>query len=309
MCIRDSTYSVDGGAFTATTSYSGLAAGAHTVEVKDANGCTYSTTVDIANSNAPTDVALTPGDASCGADNGTLTIGAVTGGVAPYTYSVDGGAFTANTSYSGLAAGAHPIVVKDANGCTFSTSATINNTNGPTAIVTTPADATCGASNGTITLGAVTGGVAPYTYSVDGGAFTATTNYTGLAAGAHPIVVKDANGCTFSTSATINNTNGPTAIVTTPADATCGASNGTITLGAVTGGVAPYTYSVDGGAFTATTNYTSLAAGSHPIVVKDANGCTFSTSATVSNTNGPTAIVTTPADATCGASNGTITLG
>ena len=35
---------------------------------------------------------------------------------------------------------------------------------------------------GLVTLGAVTGGVAPYTYSFDGSAFTATTSYTNLSA-------------------------------------------------------------------------------------------------------------------------------
>src|SRR5204863_321204 len=281
------TYSIDGSGFTATTNYTNLAAGAHPIIVKDANGCTFSTSPTINNTNGPTAIVTTPTDASCGASNGTITLGTVTGGTAPYTYSIDGSGFTATTNYTNLAAGSHPIIVKDANGCTFSTSATINNTNGPTAVVTTPTDASCGASNGTLTLGTVIGGAAPYSYSVDGSGFTGTTNYANLAAGSHAIIVKDANGCTFSTTATINNTNGPTAIVTTPTDASCGASNGTITLGTVTGGAAPYTYSIDGSGFTGTTNYANLAAGSHPIIVKDDNGCTFSTSATINNTNGP----------------------
>ena len=85
--------------------------------------------------------------------------------------------------------------------------------------------------------------------------------------------VRDANGCVFSTSATITNTGGPTAIAATIVNAACGASNGSITLGAVTGGVAPYTYSVNGSAFTATTSYTSLAAGTYPYKVRDANSC------------------------------------
>ena len=85
---------------------------------------------------------------------------------------------------------------------------------------------------------------------------------------------------------------GPTAIATTVVDATCGTSNGSITLGTVTGGVAPYIYSVDGSPFTGTTGYSNLAAGSHPIQVKDANGCIFAASATVADTGGPTAIVT-----------------
>ena len=175
----------------------------------------------------------------------------------PYTYSVDGSAFTSTNSYTNLAAGTYAVEVMDVNSCIFSTSASITNTSGPTAIATTIVDAACGASNGSITLGAVTGGIAPYTYSVDGSAFTATTSYPSLAAGTYAVEVRDANGCTFSTTASISNTGGPTAIATTIVNTTCGASNGSITLGAVTGGIAPYTYSVNGSAFTSTTSYKS----------------------------------------------------
>ena len=73
---------------------------------------------------------------------------------------------------------------------------------------------------------------------------------------------------------------GPTAIVTTIVNATCGASNGSVTLGAVTGGVTPYTYSFDGSAFTATTSYTSIPAATHTVQVRDANSCVFATTAT-----------------------------
>ena len=189
----------------------------------------------------------------------------------------------------GLAAGTYAVEVRDANSCVFSTSAAITSTHGPTAIATTIVNAACGASNGSITLGAVTGGLAPYTYSVDGSAFTATLVYPNLAAGTYAVEVRDANGCIFSTTASVSSTSGPTAIATTIVNATCGASNGSITLGAVTGGLAPYTYSVDGSAFTATTSYPGLAAGTYPVVVRDANSCEFSTSATISKyrrTNG-----------------------
>ena len=209
--------------------------------------------------------------------NGSITLGAVTGGKAPYTYSFNGSAFTATTVYNNLAAGTYTVAVKDANGCVFNApDATINNIDGATAIAVSKTDASCGNSNGTITFGAVTGGMAPYTYSFNGTAFTATTVYNNLAAGTYTISVKDANGCVFNApNATINNTGGPTAIAVTTTDATCGSNNGTITLGAVTGGIAPYTYSVNGTAFTATTVYNNLAAGTYTIAVKDANGCVF----------------------------------
>src|SRR5678809_1114780 len=303
------TYSVDGSAFTTTTTYPGLGAGSHSVVVKDANGCSFTTSASVSNSSGPTAVVLTAVDATCGQTNGSFTIGAVTGGVAPYTYSVDGSAFTTTTTYPGLGAGSHSVVVKDANGCSFTTSASVSNSSGPTAVVLTAVDATCGQTNGSFTIGAVTGGVAPYTYSVDGSAFTTTTTYPGLGAGSHSVVVKDANGCSFTTSASVSNSSGPTAVVLTAVDATCGQTNGSFTIGAVTGGVAPYTYSVDGSAFTTTTTYPGLGAGSHSVVVKDANGCSFTTSASVSNSSGPTAVVLTAVDATCGQTNGIFSIG
>ena len=303
------TYSVDGSPFTATTSYPNMAAGTFAVEVMDVNGCVFSTTASISNTSGPTAIATTVVNSTCGASNGTLTLGAVTGGASPYTYSVDSSPFTATLVYTNLAAASHSIDVRDANGCVFSTTASISNTAGPSAIAATVVNAACGASNGSITLGVVTGGVAPYTYSVDGSPFTSTTSYPNLAAGNYSIDVRDVNGCTFTTSASVSNTTGPTAIATTVVNSTCGASNGTLTLGAVTGGVAPYTYSVDSSPFTATLVYTNLAAASHSIDVRDANGCVFSTTASINNTDGPSAIAATVVNAGCGASNGSITLG
>ena len=158
-----------------------------------------------------TDLALSSTDAGCGIDNGTLTIDAVTGGTAPYTYSVNGSPFTATTSYTDLAAGSYTVIVRDNNGCEFSTTAAINNTNGPTDLEVTAADAACGASDGSLTIGTVTGGTAPYTYSVNGSTFTAEVQYDDLAAGTYTIVVRDDNGCEFSTSISIvgNNTAPP----------------------------------------------------------------------------------------------------
>src|SRR4029077_12399750 len=155
------------------------------------------------------------------------------------------------------------------------------------------------------------GGTAPYTYSFNGSAFTATLAYPNLAAGTYTISVRDANGCVFNApNVILTNTPGPTAIAVTPVNETCGNANGSITLGAVTGGTAPYTYSFNGSAFTATLVYNTLAAGTYTIAVRDANGCTFNPpNVILTNTPGPTAIAVTPVNETCGNANGSITLG
>jgi hypothetical protein len=96
---------------------------------------------------------------------GTLTIGAVTGGTAPYTYSsMDQGLPPPLFTITWLQA-TYNVIVRDANGCDYPTTATITNTGGPTAIVITPLMQPAVNANGSVTLGAVTGGVAPYTYS------------------------------------------------------------------------------------------------------------------------------------------------
>jgi hypothetical protein len=221
---------------------------------------TIPTTATITNTGGPTAIVITPVNATCGNANGSVTLGAVTGGVAPYTYSFDGSGFTSTTVYNNLVAATYNVIVRDANGCDYPTTRLRNQYRGPTAIVITPVNATCGNANGSVTLGAVTGGVAPYTYSFDGSGFTSTTVYNNLAAATYNVIVRDANGCDYPTTATITNTGGPTAIVITPVNATCGNANGSVTLGAVTGGVAPYTYSFDGSGFTSTTVYNNLAA-------------------------------------------------
>jgi hypothetical protein len=47
------TYSIDGGGFTGTTSYTNLAVGTYAVTVRDANGCEFTDNVNIATTNGP----------------------------------------------------------------------------------------------------------------------------------------------------------------------------------------------------------------------------------------------------------------
>lgn len=57
----------------------------------------------------------------------------------------------------------------------------------------------CSRSLGAVALGEVTGGTAPYLFSIDGGAsFGTTTFFDSLATGRYELVVQDARGCEFS---------------------------------------------------------------------------------------------------------------
>src|SRR5690606_24353752 len=129
---------------------------------------------------------------------GQLTIGTVTGGTAPYTYSINGGSFQTSATFTNLLAGNYNITVKDAKGCTFTDEVGVRNLEGPSFTATTKAT-TCGAENGSITAGTTTGGVGPYTYSIDGANFQTAATFNNLIAGTYTVYAKDSKGCVGTT--------------------------------------------------------------------------------------------------------------
>ncbi|HRG57507.1 MAG TPA: PKD domain-containing protein, partial [Bacteroidia bacterium] len=78
-----------------------------------------------------------------------------------------------------------------------------------TSITNNLIDATCGSSNGSYDITGVTGGVAPFTYSIDGITYVATTLFSNLSASSYTIFVQDANNCVYSEPFTINTTTIP----------------------------------------------------------------------------------------------------
>ena len=104
---------------------------------------------------------------------------------------------------------------------------------------------------------------------------------TGLSSGTYTVTITDANGCNATQSATITQ---PAASLSASASSTqqvsCfGGNNGTATV-AVSGGTTPYSYSWSNGANTQ--NLTGLVSGTYSVTVTDANGCTSSSVATIS---------------------------
>lgn len=104
---------------------------------------------------------------------------------------------------SDLDAGFHTYTVTDANGCTYVDSAEVIEP-AAIALTTTVVDETV-TGNGEIDL-TVTGGTAPYTFDWDNdgtGDYDAE-DLTGLTEGVYTVVVTDANGCTETTTASLN---------------------------------------------------------------------------------------------------------
>lgn len=139
---------------------------------------------------------------------------------------------------------------------------------------------TCnGESTGSVTVN-VTGGQGAKTYSKDGVTYQSSNVIGGLAAGKYTIYVRDASGCVAQKNITINE-NPVLVPFTTPSNANCtGENNGSVSVSA-TGGSGFYEYKREGGSYSTTTNFGSLAAGTYTFFVKDAAGCEKSIQATV----------------------------
>jgi len=289
---------------TATTEdISGLAAGTYTVTVTDQNGCTTSTSATITQPAAGLLASTTQVNVLCfGNATGSIDL-TVTGGTVPYTYNWSNSATTEDIS--NLAAGTYTVTVTDQNGCTTSTSATITQPAAGLSASTTQINVLCfGNATGSIDL-TVTGGTVPYTYNWSNS--TTTEDIGGLAAGTYTVTVTDQNGCTTSTSATITQPAAGLSASTTQVNVLCfGNATGSIDL-TVTGGTVPYTYNWSSSA--TTEDISALAAGTYTVTVTDQNGCTTSTSATITQPAAGLSASTTQVNVLCfGNATGSIDL-
>jgi gliding motility-associated-like protein len=271
------TFTLGSGTPQATGTFNNLAAGSHTVTVKDASGCTKEITFNIEQANSTvtaTVTSTTPG--ACGGGNTGSAVIAGGGGTAPYTFTLGTGTPQATGTFNNLAAGSHTVTVKDARGCTKEVTFNIEQANNTvTATVTSTTPGACGGGNTGSAVIAGGGGTAPYTFTLGSGTPQATGTFNNLAAGSHTATVKDASGCTKEVTFNIEQANNTvTATVTSTTPGACGGGNTGSAVIAGGGGTGPYTFTLGSGTPQATGTFNNLAAGSHTVTVKDARGCT-----------------------------------
>ncbi|MFK7771048.1 MAG: gliding motility-associated C-terminal domain-containing protein [Saprospiraceae bacterium] len=211
-------------------------------------------------------------DISCpSASDGSLSINAF-GGTAPYNYAWEDGTF--GIQRNNLNAGTYSLTVTDINGCSLSSSITlqdpsplniIKNILNPVSCANTP-DGSLGAS--------ATGGTPPYNFQWENGNQGPTAE--NLTCGVYPLTVTDANGCSetavfglqcppiMEVNITVtSNFNGFN--VSCPEAADGGAEVN------VQNGNAPYSYNWSSGASNISAN--NLTAGINSLIVTDDNGC------------------------------------
>ena len=264
-------YSIGNG-FSTNNTFSNLAAGTYQAVVIDANGCSSVNTVTISFP-APINIAFSNIiQPTCGRLNGRIRFIA-SGGLAPYTYTLNGVAVTSNTA-TGLGNGVYVVVATDANGCQGTASYTLNgNTFTLSQVVT---NVTCnGDCDGRILLNSTN----PVSYLWNTG--SSANPLTNLCAGTYTVTANNGNGCVQTRNIRITQPAVVTVRLASTTDEGCIRNNGTATLTA-TGGTAPYIFSITNtstGAtyFSTTGQFTGLAAGTYRYSATDVRGCSPST--------------------------------
>jgi hypothetical protein len=321
-------YTVNGGAtWQASNLFSGLLPGFYNVKIRDAANITCIITLNASlNVTEPAvlNASVAKTNITCnGSANGTISITGATGGYGTYEYSINGGtSWQGSGLFIGLAPNTYNVQIRDAAHitCVITLNAALVITEPAILTATvTPTMVSCfGANNGIIAITGASGGYGTYEYTINGGTtWSGLGTFTNLAPATYNVRIRDAanTSCVIILNGALAITQPPVLAATvTRTNITCfGASNGTITVSAPSGGYGTYEYSINGGgSWQGSGNFTALGPGNYNVQIRDAahTSCVIVLNNAVQITQ-PAVLnaVVTPTNVSCnGANNGIISI-
>ncbi|MEI6594619.1 MAG: hypothetical protein WCO28_03585, partial [Bacteroidota bacterium] len=280
-----------------TQTATNLYAANYTLTVTDTNGCLDIVSVVITQPTKLIGTITHTDNTVIGAASGSATANP-SGGTPPYYYLWN--TIQTTQTITGLVKGNYRVTVLDANDCAFIDSINIseppcNNFN----IYTTVIPVTCkGETNGKADV-ITAHGTAPYSYNWNTSPVQTTDSATNLGAGVYTVTVIDSTNCSNFQTATITEPDRLTISLAKTNIRCNGTHDGTIDL-TVSGGTFPYTFHWSNSI--TVEDLVGLAPGKYVITVTDANGCSRTDSAEI--TQPPVlAISVTGHNVTCNAGN------
>ena len=269
-------FSINGFTWQQSATFDSLSAGNYTVFVKDPNGCSASTMVELNKAIAPQLLISELVNPICGYENGEITL--MANGLHPFTYAISTSSdtlvnFYADSVFTALAEGAYTLYAKDSNGCVSSQQVSLfeHNTLMLSGLSSSIPD--CDGGNGFIELN-VNGGTPPLRYSINNGqSFRVSPRFDSLTPGMYQFSVLDAKNCELLVNYELKAPRNPQIDAIQAIPQNCDQQNGEIVL-FLSSGKAPYEVSIDGGnTFQQQFHFTGLAKGWYPIQVKDQKNC------------------------------------
>ncbi len=285
------TYALNGGTPQTLPIFSNLSKGSYTIVIDDGTACKSSYTSLLIDP-APITIGIksvTNVSPCAGGSNGSIVV-TVNGGSPIYSFTLTpGGSTQSDSTFSNLIAANYSIVVTDLKGCSANTTATIIQPMGvDTSLITkTIVNNICaGNNNGSIQIANITGGVPPYSFTLNG-----LTNTNGffdkLLSGKDTMVITDAGGCLTKYVFIITEPL-PILFATNNIASSCVLADGSIEIFNVTGGTPPYRYSInDGTTYGNTKLFSNLGLGSYPVRVADQKGCSYAYVVNLTNKPAP----------------------
>ena len=280
------------GTTSATTfTFTGVSSGTFTVTINDAYNCQLVEEISVPSEGGIDSVNISTALTNCGS-LATMNI-TLQGTGSPFTYSYtgqtnyDSGSITTSSKthqFTGLSADTYDVKVESANGCCYTTTVTITTSPKYTIDLSTSGE-TCGLANGAVTINVNSGytGVLDYILSdgqqiIDYG-FSSYT-FTNLSTGLYSVTVTDSENCSVTENFNITGTTG---VVVSLTKTECTPSTNASIVANVIQGTSPYTYTWSDGQTGSTA--TGLTAGTYSVIVEDAEGCSGSSTTTISCTN------------------------
>ncbi|TYP76895.1 T9SS type B sorting domain-containing protein [Aquimarina intermedia] len=331
--VLDGTTSVGPVAATSNT-FTGVAIGAHSIEVSDQYGCSVMVNATIASPPALTaDIAITR-DYSCDAAGTGIIFGQISvtnpaNGNGSYEYSIDGVDYTNVTGvFDNLTDGTYTLYIRDTNtsACPVNLGdLTIDPLQEVTDIAFVQTQMQCPALTTDVTLTATgTNGASSFEYRIaapagDATTFAATDTYT-LAAGTYTFESRTTtDGCVYSETYTVDPIDQIVVNASVTAEPTCnGDTDGALSFNVTNLGTHNYTYTVTNGAAVVVASGGPIATTPTPITGLGADTYTVEVTDTTTNcTNTDTVVITEPAvlgftfttdAADCGNNTGSITV-
>ena len=284
--IAPYTYALGSGSYSSANSFTPLSAGTYTLHIKDANNCIRDTAITITEPAELKFANLLVTNLKCyGVPGGEVTLNG-TGGVSPYTYAMNTGAFSSSSTFNGLSAITYNFYIKDSNNCIKDTSLTLSQRPRIVPAAAVKKSSCSPLDNGSITIGA-SGGTPGFRYALGSGTYSTNTVFTPLAAGTYMVHVRDSNNCIVDTTLNIADSITVNAGINV-FDARCYDSSSGIIIATGNGGVNPYTYALNTGPYGVVGSFGGLKADTYTVHIKDNLGCVLDTSITVAQ---PTQVV------------------
>lgn len=261
-------YSINGTNYQPGNTFNNLAAGTYTAYIKDAGGCVSSKSVQVGTAPEMTASAYVSPAGYC-SDDGKIQLFR-TGGVSPYTYSINGYSYQLGNSFAGLPAGTYTGWVKDSRGCTAMLPGLVITKNNEITVSVIKKNTSSCYNDGSLQYNP-SGGYPPYTYSLNGTNYQVANTFTGLGTGHYYGSVKDSRGCVVQKTATISLN--PILVSANVNNVTnCVVYDGRIQL-SQTGGTGGFTYSLDGDNYQVSNTFNELEPGTYFAFVKDSMIC------------------------------------